>query len=158
MLIILKTLVEAMVAQAQSDHPIETCGVIAGPDGSDLPLRLIPMRNVAKSKHFFQFDADEQLRVWKEMEIRGEEPIVLYHSHTQSRAYPSRDDMTFAAEPLAHYVIIATDPSREQEICSFRIIDGQITEEKLKSVSSYDAHRIGQPFVSKHGNTTCQLS
>jgi [CysO sulfur-carrier protein]-S-L-cysteine hydrolase len=157
MLIILSQLAEAIAAQARDDHPLETCGVIAGPDGSDLPLRLIPMRNAAKSTSSFQFDADEQLRVWKEMEARGEEPIVLYHSHPQSRAYPSRDDVAFAAEPQAHYVIIATDPAHEREVRSFRIIDGEITEEKLKSVHRYVGQSDGQKYSPKHRSPICQL-
>ncbi len=146
MLIIVSQLIEAMLAQTRQDHPVETCGVIAGPRGSDLPLRLIPMRNAARSTDFFQFDPQEQLRVWKEMEERGEEPVVIYHSHTASRAYPSADDALFAAEPFAHYVIIGVDSAGRQEIRSFRIIDGDIIEEKLKSVERYargDA-RIGQ--------------
>jgi proteasome lid subunit RPN8/RPN11 len=137
MLIILSELVDAMLAQARADHPLETCGVIAGPQGSDLPLRLIPIRNIAKSEDFFQFDPEEQFRVWKEMESRGEEPVVLYHSHTQSRAYPSEDDVAFAVEPQAHYVIIATNPARKQEIRSFRIMNGEVAEEELKQVAAY---------------------
>ena len=158
MLIILSELVDAMIAQAQDDHPLETCGAIAGPQGSDLPLRLIPMRNIAKSANFFQFDPDEQFRAWKEMEDRGEEPVVLYHSHTQSRAYPSREDVALAVEPHAHYVIIATDPARPPEIRSFRIIDGEVAEEKLKSVNGYARHFGNQTYSSKQGSAECQLS
>lgn len=158
MLIILSQLLEATVAQAREDHPIETCGVIAGPEGSDLPLRLIPMRNSANSADFFQFDAEEQLRVWKEMEEHGEEPVVLYHSHTGSRAYPSPDDVLFAAEPQAHYVIIGTDQARKLEIRSFRIIGGEITEEKLRSVERYAAHCDAHIYSSETRSPACQLS
>jgi proteasome lid subunit RPN8/RPN11 len=155
MLTILTQLVDAMVAQAERDHPLETCGVIAGPEGSDRPLRLIPMRNIANSTSFFQFDADEQLRVWKDMEHRGEEPVVLYHSHTQSRAYPSEEDVRLAAEPHAHYVIIGTDPARRQEIRSFRIINNEIIEERLRAVEAYQGHTEGQKPPLEHRSTAC---
>jgi proteasome lid subunit RPN8/RPN11 len=158
MLVILSELVNAMIAQAREDHPLETCGVIAGPQGSNLPLRLIPMRNIANSKSFFKFDAEEQFAVWKEMEERDEESVVLYHSHTQSRAYPSHDDVAFAVEPKAHYVIVSTDPARNLEIRSFRIIDGKIAEEKLKSVGGYAGQLAAQTHSIITRSPACQLS
>lgn len=138
MLTIHTKLVEAMLAQARKDHPIETCGVIAGPEGSNLPLRLIPMRNAAKSETFFKFDPEEQLRVWRRMEARGEEAIVIYHSHTRGPAYPSRTDVEFALEPQSHYIIIPTDPAYGEEIRSFRIVEGMVTEERVRLMTSYN--------------------
>lgn len=137
MLIILTTLVDAMLAQARQDHPLETCGVIAGPAGSNHPMRLIPMRNAAQSSDAFRFDSLEQLRAWKDMEARGEEPLVLYHSHTGSDAYPSRNDVTCAAEPHAHYVIVSTDTDCGQTVRSFRIAAGRIIEETIRTVDRY---------------------
>ncbi|MCO6427654.1 M67 family metallopeptidase [Nitrosomonas communis] len=130
-------LIEAMLAQANQDHPIETCGVIAGIEGSDIPSRLIPMRNVANSQTFFQFDPQQQLQVWKEMAARGEEPVVIYHSHTSSSAYPSRTDIEYASEPQSHYVIIPTDPSYKREIRSFRILHGMIVEERIRILDKH---------------------
>ena len=131
MLVIHSKLIEAMIAQAHKDHPIETCGVIAGPEGSNIPLRLIPMRNVAQSNTFFEFDPQQQLQVWREMEARDEEPVVIYHSHTGSQAYPSRTDVENASEPKAQYVIIPTDKLYEGEIRSFRILDGMVTDSSI---------------------------
>jgi proteasome lid subunit RPN8/RPN11 len=139
MLTIHAKLVEAMLAQAHKDHPFETCGVIAGPEKSNLPLRLIPMRNAAGSETFFKFDPQEQLQVWREMEARGEEPIVIYHSHTHTSAYPSRTDVQYASQPQSHYVIVPTDPAYGEEIRSFRILDGMVTEERIRMTNSYKA-------------------
>ncbi|MBA5604229.1 M67 family metallopeptidase [Duganella sp. FT3S] len=137
MLIILADLVDAMLVQARRDHPLETCGVIAGAAGSNQPMRLIPMRNAAQSPEAFRFDAAEQFQVWKDMDARGEEPLVLYHSHTGSPAYPSRDDVACAAEPHAHYVIVSTDAACERPVRSFRIVDGRVVEETIKPVERY---------------------
>ena len=137
MLTIHSLLIEAMFAQARKDHPIETCGVIAGPYGSNLPLRLIPMRNVSQSDTFFEFDPKQHLQVWREMEDNGEEPIVIYHSHTGSKAYPSRSDIELATEPQAHYVIIPTNPEYDDEVRSFRILNNMVTEERVQIVSAY---------------------
>lgn len=137
MLTIHHKLVDAMISQALSDHPIEACGVIAGPAGSNLPLRLIPMMNVAQSESSFRFDPHQQLLVWKEMEARGEEPVVIYHSHTNNQAYPSRADVELATEPQAHYIIIPTVFLNKEGVRSFRIIDHMVIEERIRIVHQY---------------------
>ncbi|MBO0823719.1 MAG: M67 family metallopeptidase [Actinobacteria bacterium] len=120
-----------IVAHALADHPDEACGVIAGPAGSDLPERFIPMLNAERSPTFYRFDSLEQLRVWREMDDRDEEPVVIYHSHTATEAYPSRTDISYASEPDAHYVLVATRDSDQPEFRSFRIVDGEVSEEEV---------------------------
>jgi len=125
-------LVEAMFQQAKQDYPIEACGLIAGCIGSNRPTRLIRMCNAAQSATEFYFDSSEQLQVWKTMEARGEEPLVIYHSHTKSSAYPSWEDVEYATEPNMHYVIISNDPHCQPALRSFRIQKGIIVEEAIK--------------------------
>jgi [CysO sulfur-carrier protein]-S-L-cysteine hydrolase len=120
-----------ILAHAFADHPDEACGVIAGPAGADRPDRFIPMLNAERSPTFYRFDSLEQLRVWREMDDRDEEPVVIYHSHTATEAYPSRTDISYASEPGAHYVLVSTRDSDEAEIRSFRIVDGAVTEEEV---------------------------
>jgi [CysO sulfur-carrier protein]-S-L-cysteine hydrolase len=83
----------------------------------------------------------EQLRVWREMDERGEEPVVIYHSHTATEAAPSRTDVNLAAEPGAHYLLVSTRDPEVTEIRSFRIVDGTVTEESVQvdglAVQSY---------------------
>ncbi len=136
MLRIRADLVTAMVAHARRDHPDEACGVIAGPAGSDAPDRFIPMLNAARSPTFYEFDSLDLLRLYREMDTRDEEPIVIYHSHTATEAYPSPTDVAYASEPGAHYVVISTratgsDPG-PYELRSFRIIDAVVEEEPVE--------------------------
>ncbi|MBI3102380.1 MAG: M67 family metallopeptidase [Burkholderiales bacterium] len=137
MLIIHQQLVDAIVRQARTDHPMETCGVVAGPAGSGVPTRLIVMDNAAKSESHFQFNPHQQLKAWREMERNGEEPAVIYHSHTNSNAYPSRTDIQYASEPNAHYLIVSTDSRHTPSLRSFRICNGRSVEERVKVVSAY---------------------
>ena len=134
MLTIARSLVDRVIAHARADHPDEACGVIAGPAGSDRPERFVAMTNAERSPTFYRFDSMEQLRVWREMDDRDEEPVVIYHSHTATEAYPSRTDISYAMEPTAHYLLVSTaDPDRA-EIRSFKIADGTVTEEQLRVV------------------------
>ncbi|WP_085979835.1 Mov34/MPN/PAD-1 family protein [Mycobacterium marinum] len=136
-LVVRADLVDAILAHARRDHPDEACGVLAGPQGSDRPHRHIPMTNAVRSPTFYRFDSGEQLAVWQEMEGAGEVPVVIYHSHTATDAYPSRTDIDLAAEPAAHYVLVCTrDPDRD-ELRSCRIIAGAVTEEPVNVVERY---------------------
>jgi [CysO sulfur-carrier protein]-S-L-cysteine hydrolase len=134
-LTIRESLVADMVAHARQDHPDEACGVIAGPVGSDSPERFIPMVNAARSPTFYEFAPGDLLALYKDLDIRDEEPIVIYHSHTATEAYPSRTDIALASEPGAHYVLISTRETGNAdgpfELRSYRIIDGEVTEEPV---------------------------
>src|SRR5581483_1532881 len=136
MLVIRQDLVDAIVAHARRDHPDEACGVVAGPAGTDRPERLVEMTNAERSPTFYRFDSMEQFQVWREMDERDEEPVVIYHSHTATEAHPSRTDISLASEPGAHYVLVSTR-SDELEFRSFRIVDGQVSEEEVQVVAAY---------------------
>ncbi len=98
------------------------------------PDRFVPMANAERSPTFYRFDSMEQFKVWKEMDDRDEEPVVIYHSHTATEAYPSRTDISYASEPNAHYVLVSTREAEETEFRSYRIVDGEVTEEEVTVV------------------------
>ena len=126
---------DAIVAHAKRDHPDEACGIVAGPEGADRAERLVEMVNAAGSPTFYEFDSTELLQLYKEMDARDEEPVVIYHSHTATEAYPSRTDIGLAMEPGAHYVLVSTREHGNNdgpvEFRSYRIVDGQVTEEDV---------------------------
>jgi proteasome lid subunit RPN8/RPN11 len=128
---------DAIVAHARRDHPDEACGIIAGPVGSDRAERIVEMLNAERSPTFYRFDSGEQLKVWRALEEAGDAPIVIYHSHTATEAYPSRTDISYASEPDAHYVLVSTREPDEHELRSYRIVDGVVTEEPVKIVEQY---------------------
>jgi proteasome lid subunit RPN8/RPN11 len=132
MLELSRDLYDAVVEHARRDHPDEACGVLPGPAGSDRPARFVPMENAERSPTFYRFDAMEQFRIWREMDERDEEPVVIYHSHTATEAYPSRTDISLASEPGAHYVLVSTRDEATVEMRSFRIVDGEVSEEELR--------------------------
>ena len=144
MLIIDRTTYHGIVAHAKRDHPDEACGVVAGPEGSDRPERFIPMLNAARSPTFYEFDSADLLKLYRDMDDRDEVPVVIYHSHTATEARPSRTDISYASEPEAHYVLVSTREhgartglaGDEVEFRSFRIVDGQVTEEDVEVVGS----------------------
>jgi [CysO sulfur-carrier protein]-S-L-cysteine hydrolase len=139
---------DAIVAHAKQDHPVEACGVVAGAEGSDVPSRHVPMVNAAGSPTFYEFDSTELLALYKQMWANDEEPVVIYHSHTATEAYPSRTDIGLANEPGAHYVLVSTahtfggeqgNSDGPVEFRSYRIVDGDVTEEPVEILDQQTA-------------------
>ncbi|MDD9382375.1 M67 family metallopeptidase [Streptomyces sp. ZAF1911] len=140
MLTITQDLYDRIVEHARQDHPDEACGVVAGPAGTDRPERFVPMLNAARSPTFYEFDSKDLLKLYRELDDRDEEPVIVYHSHTATEAYPSRTDVTYANEPGAHYVLVSTadkDGLGEFQFRSYKIIEGVITEEEVQVVAAY---------------------
>jgi proteasome lid subunit RPN8/RPN11 len=102
----------------------------------------VPMLNAARSPTFYEFDSGDLLKLYREMDDNDEEPVVIYHSHTATEAYPSRTDISLAQEPGAHYVLVSTrdgaDDSGPVDFRSFRIVDGVVSEEEVTLVERYD--------------------
>ena len=66
--------------------------------------------------------------------------MVVYHSHTSTEAYPSRTDISYAAEPQAHYLLVSVAETGSEdgpaEVRSYRILDGVVTEEEIEITSA----------------------
>ncbi|WP_170068091.1 Mov34/MPN/PAD-1 family protein [Lentzea guizhouensis] len=131
-------LFDAMLAHCRAEHPIEACGVMPGPRAGDVPDRIVPMRNAERSTVAYRFNPDEQIEVWQEMAEKRERPVVIYHSHTATHAYPSRLDIQHATIPEAHWVIVATrdrgNVRMPPDVKSFRIVSGEVAEETVTVV------------------------
>lgn len=140
MLTLTQALYDQIVEHARQDHPDEACGVVAGPAGTGRPERFIPMLNAARSPTFYEFDSKDLLKLYRELDDRDEDPVIVYHSHTATEAYPSRTDVSYANEPEAHYVVVSTadkDGLGEFQFRSYRIVEGVITEEEVQVVDAY---------------------
>lgn len=125
--------VEAILDQSRAEYPDEACGVILGPLGSGRATRIKPMINAAHSPTFYEFDPKDLLALYRNLDELDEEIVVIYHSHTETEAYPSRTDIAYAGEPDAHYILVSTreEVAPATEFRSFRIIDGVVTEETV---------------------------
>lgn len=128
-----RQLFDQIVDHALREHPFEACGVVAGRGGR--LTRTIPITNADRTHWSYRFVPAEQLAAWAEMDRAGEDPAVIYHSHTASDAYPSQIDVDNATEPDAHYVIVSTRGVNDGSVLQFRsyqIVDGEATEELVE--------------------------
>ena len=112
------------------------------------------------STTYYTFVPKERLRVQREMDDRDEWPVVIYHSHTRSSAYPSQVDIDLASgpasDPRIHWVIVstredATPTVSGYEFRSFQIVDGVVTEEEVEVVETYMFAHTGADDVPDRG-------
>lgn len=136
-----------VVDHCRRAHPREACGIIAGPAGQPAlghatATRVIPMANTAPDPSgAFEFDVDEQLAAYAEMDTRGEDPVVLWHSHPAGPATPSAVDVAGAAGGTSLWLIVSlagtTQPHdfHVADVRCWRIIGGQPAEVEIQVVN-----------------------
>jgi len=125
-----KQVIEAIVAHAKKEVPVEACGYLAGKNG--VITRHYELTNVDHSPEHFSFDPAEQFNVVKQARNENLEIMANYHSHPASPARPSQEDIRLAYDPGISYFIVslAGDP----EIKSFKIKNGVVTQQKIEII------------------------
>ncbi len=103
---------DAMIAHALKDAPVEACGLLAKKDDAVVVVRA--MTNSEASPYRFKLDDREFMRVQREWDDADYELFGSYHSHTGSEPRPSPTDvrqMSFAMpKPFIHFLIGVSDP------------------------------------------------
>ncbi|MBI4302444.1 MAG: M67 family metallopeptidase [Chloroflexi bacterium] len=125
--------VEAMIAQAQAESPLECCGIIAGRDGR--VAKLFPAANAEKSPVRYSISPQELFSIYEEIEAKGWELLGIYHSHTKSEAYPSATDVELAFWPDSYYLIISLKDPARPVIRAYRIVESTISEVALRPIA-----------------------
>ncbi|AJE02786.1 M67 family metallopeptidase [Geobacter pickeringii] len=120
-----------LIAHARADFPIEACGILGGIDGA--VSAIFRMANTDRSNEHFMMDPKEQFAVVKELRSRGLAMLAVYHSHPESPARPSEEDIRLALTPGVSYVIVSL-AGAEPDVKSFRIVDGVVEPEPIEIV------------------------
>ena len=130
MLTLARSYVDEMIAHAREDVPNECCGIIAAGDGA--AKKLYRAVNAEASPYRYNVDPKDLLRIYHDLDDRGWDVMVIYHSHTHTEAYPSPTDTSLAAWPDAYYVIVSLEDEANPVVRAFRITDGEVAEEELE--------------------------
>lgn len=131
-MILTRTQVEQLVAQAKLDSPNETCGLIGGKDGR--ALQIYPLKNADENPRVrYLADPLELLHAIRDVEEAHDwEVVSIYHSHPASPGYPSPTDVARAFYPEAIYILISLMNPGLAQVRGFRIDDGKVTEITLE--------------------------
>ncbi len=116
---------EQILQQAKAEAPIEACGILAGKDG--VVNKLYKMTNTDQSTDHFMMAPEEQFKVVKDIRAAALEMLAIYHSHPETPARPSAEDIRLALTPGVIYVIVSLQ-NTEPAIKGFLIEDDNVSE------------------------------
>jgi [CysO sulfur-carrier protein]-S-L-cysteine hydrolase len=128
---IARSLLDQIVAQARSEAPNECCGIVASRDGR--AVALYKARNARASPLAYDIDGHDLQRIYDEIDRKGLDVGIIYHSHTRSDPIPSQTDINLASPflPDAVYVIVGVKDPEHDDVRAWRIGDGRYTEAAL---------------------------
>ncbi len=129
-IIVPRPLIEAIRGQAINEMPNEACGYLAGEelsDGTLVATDRIPMTNVDASPEHFTLDPKEQFAAMKQARDSGLRLISVYHSHPETPARMSEEDIRLANDTETVYLIYSV---LQDDIRGFTI-------DREKTVSPY---------------------
>jgi [CysO sulfur-carrier protein]-S-L-cysteine hydrolase len=119
-----------MVGHCYDGLPLEACGLLAGPKGSDSATVCYPTRNAARSSRVYEVHGLDYRDADDDAEANGLEILGVFHSHTHTDPYPSPTDVASALFPQWHYVLVSLRDEAPMTR-SYRIVDGKIAEEPV---------------------------
>lgn len=121
-----------IIAHARKGFPLEVCGILGGLEGAISAI--YPMTNTDKSNEHFMMDPREQFAVVKELRAKGLEMAVIYHSHPETPARPSEEDIRLALTPGVSHVIVSLAEPEKPVLKSFRISGTRVEPEEVEIV------------------------
>jgi len=130
MLHLSKNALEGIIAHAQRELPFEACGYLAEKDG--VVCTFLALTNTDKAADHFSMDPAEQFAAVKTMRACGEKLRAVYHSHPETPARPSVEDIRLAFDPLISYVIISLADPEKVEVKSHTIRNGEVFPEEIR--------------------------
>jgi len=123
---------EQMLEQAKAEAPLEACGILAGSNSK--VEKLYKMINVDQSSDRFMMEPKEQFAVVKDIRSAGLKMLAIYHSHPETPARPSAEDIRLALTPDVIYVIVSLQDAYTADVKGFCIENGNVSEVPLKIV------------------------
>ena len=119
MIKIKQSIYDEIVAHAKDIDPVECCGYLAGKDGEI--TRIFKMTNIDNSPEHFTFDPKEQFAVVKQARSEGLTLLSVYHSHPESPARLSEEDIRLLNDPNMVYLIVSLMDDTKADVKGFRI-------------------------------------
>ncbi len=120
---------DEIIAHAEQGFPLEVCGILGGRD--DTVSEIYRMANTDRSNEHFMMEPREQFAVVKELRAKGLEMSAIYHSHPETPARPSEEDIRLALTPNVSHVIVSLAKAGEPVARSFKIRNNSVQTEDL---------------------------
>ncbi len=127
-----KAIHDDMIAHAREGFPLEVCGILGGTGES--VSEMYRMTNTDASNEHFMMDPKEQFAVIKDLRTKGLAMLAIYHSHPETPARPSEEDIKLALTPDVSYLIISLADADIPVINSFKINSESVLPEAVETI------------------------
>ena len=128
MLSIPQPIIEAIISHARKDFPLEACGILGGTGG--VVSEQYAMANTDQSNEHYMMAPKEQFAVIKDLRNKGKQMLAIYHSHPETPARPSAEDIRLALTPDVSYLIVSL-AGEAADVKSYRIEGGIVAPEPI---------------------------
>ena len=129
MITIPKNIYDDLIQHAKEGFPLEVCGILGGTD--DTISANYRMTNTDASNEHFMMDPKEQFSVVKDLRAKEFSMLAIYHSHPETPARPSEEDIKLALTPDVSYIIISLADPGKADMKSFKISNGDVIAEEI---------------------------
>ena len=124
---------DTMVDWAKEHLPEESCGLLGGTKDGDVRAvkKVYYVTNIDHTNEHFSMDPKEQLKAIKDMRVNGLTPLGNWHSHPETPARPSQEDIRLAYDSTASYLILSLMDAEHPVLHVFTIVDGTPTKDEI---------------------------
>ena len=124
-----KEIIDELIAQAERDAPIESCGYLLGTADGNVTENYW-MENVDHSTEHFSFAPKDQFAALRYAREKGLKILANWHSHPASPSRPSQEDLRLANDPTIRYAILSLLDG-EPKLNSFKILNGEVVDKEV---------------------------
>ena len=122
-----------LLAHGRREEPNEACGYLAAKDG--VVDHHFELTNIDAAPEHYTMDPAEQFAAIRRMREEGLQVAAVYHTHPETPARPSLEDIRLAHDPAMVYVIVSlmagVDPIR-----AFKINRDEVTPVPLQVLAT----------------------
>ncbi len=128
-------IVTAILEHGRREEPNEACGYLAIKDG--VIRRHIELTNIDAAPEHYSMDPAEQFAVIRQIREEGLRLAAVYHTHPESPARPSVEDIRLAHDSNIIYVI-ASLMAGVEPVRAFKIKGGEVTVVPLQILAVHE--------------------
>ncbi len=127
----------AILEHGRREEPNEACGYLAARDG--VVTKHIGLTNIDAAPEHYSMDPAEQFAVIRRIRKEGMQVAAVYHTHPETPARPSVEDIRLAHDSNIIYVIASLMPGVEA-VRAFKIKRDEVTVVPLRVLPAVGHH------------------
>lgn len=119
-----KKILNAMLGHGRREEPNEACGYLAVKDG--VVSHHFELTNIDAAPDHYTMDPKEQFAAIRQIREKGLQVAAVYHSHPETPARPSVEDIRLAHDPDMIFVIVSL-MAGVAPVQAYKINKGKVT-------------------------------